>query len=68
MATFKISTIKLITNGRFQITPSPEGEIVTGLAVFEAVSDSTVECGHTAGYYYVAKNSAFAFATITHKF
>lgn len=55
--------ISQITNGRFQITPSPEGEIVPGLAVFEAVSDSTVECGHTSPAYSVSKNSAFTFAT-----
>lgn len=55
--------ISEITAGRFQITPFPEGEIVPGLNVFEAVSDSTVECGHTSSAYYVSQNPAFTFAT-----
>ena len=52
-----------ITNGKFQIRPFAGGEIVPGLQVLDAVGQATVECGQTAGYYYVGKNMAFAFET-----
>ncbi|MEM8716333.1 MAG: TRAP transporter substrate-binding protein [Cyanobacteria bacterium P01_G01_bin.4] len=52
-----------ITDGRFTIEPYAAGEIVPGLEVLDAVQAGTVECGHTASYYYVGKNSALAFGT-----
>ncbi|WP_414675763.1 TRAP transporter substrate-binding protein [Limnobacter sp.] len=50
-----------LTGGRFDIRPFAAGEIVPGLQVLDAVQRGTVECGHTAGYYYVGKDAAFAF-------
>ena len=50
-----------ITNGKFQIRVHAGGELVPGLQVMDAVQQGTVECGHTASYYYVGKNMAFAF-------
>ncbi|MEM8642515.1 MAG: TRAP transporter substrate-binding protein [Cyanobacteria bacterium P01_G01_bin.54] len=55
--------VRAMTGGRFDITPSPAGEIVGGLEVMDAVETGAVECGHTAGYYYIGKNPALAFAT-----
>jgi len=55
--------VKRMTAGRFQIRVFAGGEIVPGLQVLDAVSQGTVECGHTASYYYVGKNMAFAFDT-----
>jgi TRAP-type mannitol/chloroaromatic compound transport system substrate-binding protein len=52
-----------ITAGKFQVRPYAGGEIVPGLQVLDAVQNATVECGHTASYYYVGKNMAFAFDT-----
>ncbi|MDR3394450.1 MAG: TRAP transporter substrate-binding protein [Parasulfuritortus sp.] len=52
-----------ITGGKFQIRVYAGGEIVPGLQVMDAVQQGTVECGHTAGYYYVGKNMAYAFDT-----
>jgi TRAP-type mannitol/chloroaromatic compound transport system substrate-binding protein len=52
-----------ITAGKFQIRVFAGGEIVPGLQVLDAVQNATVECGHTASYYYVGKNLAFAFDT-----
>ncbi len=52
-----------ITGGRFRIRVFPPGELVPGLQVLDAVQAGTVEAGHTAGYYYVGKNMAFAFDT-----
>jgi len=51
------------TNGNFQIRVFAGGEIVPGLQVLDAVQNGTVECGHTAPYYYIGKDPAFAFAT-----
>jgi len=55
--------LEQITNGKFQIRVFAGGEIVPGLQVLDAVEKATVECGHTAGYYYVGKNMALAFDT-----
>jgi TRAP-type mannitol/chloroaromatic compound transport system substrate-binding protein len=52
-----------ITDGKFQIRPFAAGEIVPGLQVLDAVQAGTVECGHTAPYYYFGKDPAFAFGT-----
>jgi TRAP-type mannitol/chloroaromatic compound transport system substrate-binding protein len=52
-----------LTDGKFQILPHPAPEIVPALKVFDAVQDGTVECGQSAGYYYIGKNMAFAFDT-----
>ncbi|MGK7899563.1 MAG: TRAP transporter substrate-binding protein [Xenococcus sp. (in: cyanobacteria)] len=55
--------VAAMTGGRFTIQPYAAGEIVPGLEVLDAVQNGTVECGHTASYYYVGKNSALAFGT-----
>ena len=52
-----------LTDGRFTIDPFAAGEIVPGLQVLDAVQAGTVECGHSASYYYVGKNEALAFGT-----
>jgi len=51
------------TDGKFQIRLFAGGEIVPGLQVLDAVQNGTVECGHTAPYYYVGKDPAFAIGT-----
>jgi TRAP-type mannitol/chloroaromatic compound transport system substrate-binding protein len=51
------------TDGRFQIRVFAGGEIVPGLQVLDAVQAGTVECGHTASYYYIGKDPTFAFDT-----
>lgn len=57
------SRISKLTGGRFTITPTPAGEIVPDLEVLDAVQQRKVECGHTAGYYYIDKNPALAFSS-----
>jgi len=52
-----------VTGGKFQIQVFAGGEIVPGLQVADAVQSGTVECGHTAPYYYVGKDPSFAFGT-----
>src|SRR5678816_2961598 len=44
------------TDNKFQIRVFAAGEIVPGLQVVDAVQAGTVECGHTANYYYVGKD------------
>ncbi len=55
--------VAALTDGRFTIDPFAAGEIVPGLQVLDAVQAGTVECGHSAAYYYVGKNEALAFGT-----
>src|SRR5215467_13014644 len=52
-----------MTDGKFTIRPFAAGEIVPGLQVLDAAQAGTVECGHTAPYYYYGKDPAFAFGT-----
>ena len=52
-----------LTGGNFQIKTYAAGEIVPGLEVLDAVQTGSVECGHTASYYYKGKNPSFAFGT-----
>jgi len=51
------------TGGKFNIKVFAAGEIVGGLQVMDAVQAGTVECGHTAAYYYFGKDQTFAFGT-----
>lgn len=55
--------VRQMSGGRFSIEPYAAGEIVPGLEVLDAVQNGTVQCGHTASYYYVGKNPALAFGT-----
>ncbi len=50
------------TNNKFQIQVFAAGEIVPGLQALDAVQNGTVECCHTAPYYYFGKDPTFAFA------
>ena len=49
-----------ITDGKFEIRVFAGGEIVPALGVLDAVQQNTVECGHTASYYYHGKNKALS--------
>jgi len=51
------------TDGKFQIQCFAGGEIVPALQVVDAVQNGTVECGHSASYYYFGKDPTFAFGT-----
>jgi TRAP-type mannitol/chloroaromatic compound transport system, periplasmic component len=55
--------VAAITDNKFQIRVFAAGELVPGLQVLDAVQAGTVECGHTASYYYVGKDPTFAFET-----
>ena len=55
--------VNALSAGNFQIKPYAAGEIVPGLEVLDAVQAGSVECGHTASYYYKGKNPSFSFGT-----
>ncbi len=50
------------TGGKFQIQVFAAGEIVPAFGVVDAVQNATVECCHTAPYYFFGKDPTFAFA------
>jgi len=52
-----------MTDNKFQIQVFAAGELVPGLQAADAVSNGTVECAHTASYYYWGKDPTFAFGT-----
>ena len=58
-----VQRVEAMTEGRFTIELFSADEVVPALKVLDAVSDGTVEAGHTASYYYLGKQLAFAFAT-----
>lgn len=53
--------VALATNNKFQIQIFAGGEIVPPFGVLDAVQNSTVQCCHTAPYYFFGKDPTFAF-------
>jgi len=53
--------VAALTDNKFRIQVFPAGELVPGLATLDAVQAGTVECTHTASYYFVGKDPTFAF-------
>lgn len=51
------------TDGKFKIQVFSGGELVPGLQALDAVQNGTVECAHTALYYYWGKDPTFALGT-----
>jgi TRAP-type mannitol/chloroaromatic compound transport system substrate-binding protein len=52
-----------MSGGKFTITVHPAGELVPAFGVLDAVQNNTVECCHTAPYYFFGKDDAFAIGT-----
>src|SRR5690242_18344966 len=55
--------VEELTGGKFQVRVFAAGEIVPAFGVVDALQQGTIECAHTASYYFVGKNKAFAFDT-----
>ncbi|MDX3907310.1 MAG: TRAP transporter substrate-binding protein [Pigmentiphaga sp.] len=49
------------TGGKFSIRVFPAGEIVPALQVLDSVQNGTIECGHSASYYYYGKDPTLSF-------
>jgi TRAP-type mannitol/chloroaromatic compound transport system substrate-binding protein len=62
-AEYMSKRVAAATGGKFQIQVFAGGEIVPGLQVLDAVQNGTVQCGHTAPYYYWGKDATFALDT-----
>ncbi len=62
-AEFIAKRVGQLTGGKFQISVHPAGEIVPPLQVLDAVEKGTIECGHTAPYYFIGKDPAWAIGT-----
>ncbi|WP_296703051.1 TRAP transporter substrate-binding protein [Thiocapsa sp. UBA6158] len=48
------------TGGNFIISVHPAGELVPAFGVVDAIQQGTVECAHTAPYYFFGKDETFA--------
>jgi TRAP-type mannitol/chloroaromatic compound transport system substrate-binding protein len=48
------------TGGRLNVSVHPAGELVPPFGVVDAVQNGTVECAHTAPYYFFGKDETFA--------
>ena len=55
--------VSTLTDGKFTISTHAAGELVPPLSILDAVQTGTVECGHTAGFYYIGKEPALVFDT-----
>ena len=49
------------TGNKFQIQTFAGGEIVPAFGVVDAVQNATIQCAHTAPYYFFGKDPTFAF-------
>ena len=54
------SKVKEASGGKFEISVHAGGEIVPPFGVVDAVQQGTVECAHTAPYYFFGKDETFA--------
>lgn len=52
-----------MTDGKFEIQVYAAGELLPPLGVLDGVGENTVEMGHTASYFYIGKDTTFAFGT-----
>jgi TRAP-type mannitol/chloroaromatic compound transport system substrate-binding protein len=52
--------VSAMSGGKFAITVHTAGELMPALGVLDGVQNGTVECAHTAPYYFFGKDEAFA--------
>ena len=62
-AEFFAEQVSRLTNGRFQITARPGGEVTPPLEVLQGVRDGGAQAGHTASYYYTGISPVQQFGT-----
>src|SRR5512144_293836 len=56
-------SVAAASGGKFQIQVFAGGELVPPFGVVDAVQNGTVQCCHTAPYYFFGKDPTFAFGT-----
>ncbi|WP_119288192.1 TRAP transporter substrate-binding protein [Azohydromonas sediminis] len=54
--------VKEMSGGKFEISVHPGGELMPPFGVVDGVQNATVECAHTAPYYFFGKDETFALA------
>jgi TRAP-type mannitol/chloroaromatic compound transport system substrate-binding protein len=52
--------LSAMTGGKFQVTTHAGGELMPAFGVLDGVSNGTVECAHTAPYYFFGKDPTYA--------
>ena len=52
--------VKEMSGGKFEISTHAPGELVPAFGTVDATQNGTVECSHTAPYYYFGKDPTFA--------
>ena len=52
--------VSAMTGGKFQISTHAGGELMPAFGVLDGVGNGTVECGHTAAYYFFGKDPTYA--------
>lgn len=63
VAGFVAERVAKATENRFRIRVTPPDSSVQAFGVLDAVSQGTVQCGHTASLYFADRDPAFAFDT-----
>ncbi len=52
--------VKAMTGGKFEVSVHAAGEITPPFGVVDAVQQGSIECAHTAPYYFFGKDDTFA--------
>jgi len=52
--------VREMSGGRFEISVHAAGELMPAFGVLDGVQHGTVECAHTASYYFYGKDEAFS--------
>jgi TRAP-type mannitol/chloroaromatic compound transport system substrate-binding protein len=52
--------VKAMSGGKFEISAHPAGELMPAFGVVDGVQQGSVECAHTAAYYFFGKDETFA--------
>jgi TRAP-type mannitol/chloroaromatic compound transport system substrate-binding protein len=52
--------VRAMSGGKFEVSVHAAGELMPAFGVVDGVQLGTVECAHTAAYYFFGKNDAFA--------
>jgi len=53
-------SVKAMSGGKFEISVHAAGELMPAFGVVDGVQQGSVECAHTAPYYFFGKDEAFA--------
>ncbi len=52
--------VKAMSGGKFEISTHAAGELMPAFGVVDGVQQGSIECAHTAPYYFFGKNEVFA--------